>query len=122
MSIAQSSTMPQPIEKLNRVIKKMSGVKTKIPVHRPVMPSESLIFNADNSVVWKMEWMNVYDECRRELQKLRSENEMLTKLVDTEQQKTNKKQQRIIFWRRKYAKPGHKTTKKVNGSNDSNVS
>lgn len=61
--------MPQPINKLNRVLKAIStGKSNQLPLgsSRPKQSDEY-------QTQWKLAWMNVYDEARRELTKLRSE-------------------------------------------------
>lgn len=78
--------MPQPIEKLNRVLKAMSSGKR--PALRPKTIEKK---EEDVEQKWKLAWMNVYDECRMELAKLRSENVDLNESLDAERAKVSEK-------------------------------
>lgn len=61
--------MPQPINKLNRVLKAISTGKSNQLPPASSRPKQSEEYQTE----WKLAWMNVYDEARRELTKLRSE-------------------------------------------------
>lgn len=80
--------MPQPIEKLNRVLKAMSRKSNPIPFPRPSLLSSETEEEVGNNK-WKLAWMTVYDECRMELAKLRSENASLSQNLITERAKNS---------------------------------
>lgn len=64
--------MPQRLEKLNRVVKAITNGKSNL-FGGPRPKSSKASEEAKND--WKIVWMKVYDELRKETAKLRSENE-----------------------------------------------
>lgn len=73
--------MPQPIEKYNRVVKAITAGKKKNGATQSARDIEAARTD------WKITWMNVYDECRREMATLRSDNVRLFTLLDDERKK-----------------------------------
>lgn len=86
--------MPQPIEKLNRVIKAMKGGNGgNVPENRP----GSQYTLTDHKTRWKLAWMNVYDELRMEMGELRRENDRVNGLLVVEREKNAEKTTRVTF-------------------------
>lgn len=109
--------MSQPIEKLNRVLKAMKGQRQTFGGPRPT-PLKS----SSEETKWKLAWMNVYDDLRKETAKLRSENERMRGWLD-EQKATNKeKTNRNRLLQEKLKEQWDVCDKKRNKSDDSNKS
>lgn len=102
--------MPQPIEKLNRVVKAITASRTS--VYRP--PSSKQLPNTveDAKTDWKLTWMRVYDSCRKELAKLRSENERLNGLMNLERDINKKKSERNKLMQKQLRKEWERTDKR----------
>lgn len=83
--------MPQPLEKLNRVLKKMGGKGASVRTPASTSTSTSKQCQCEEARTnWKLVWMDVYDELRKECAKLRTENEQMQGLCDKTKENANR--------------------------------
>lgn len=107
------SKMIQPIENLNRVIKTITRDKVNAfggPWSKSAKPINT---NEEANTKWKLAWMEVYDDLRKELCRLRSENGRVHGLLDAERITTQKKTTRNHLLQQKLKEQWESYDKKV---------